>query len=254
MVKWEKIFKMFGFTDSASKLYMSALSMGPSSVQDLAKKIDVSRMTAYTVIELLMKEGLMSTVQKGKKTLYVAESPERLQTFMHNRIKQMENTIDTMDDAITELKLLQRGDKPSVRMFEGREGIETILNDVVQSGAKQIFEIGNVDMVKTMFSDEELNAFKQQLTKRGIQGTAIYSSKDPEIKPRKSAQLKLIKDKDISFAGDILIYDNKVAFMTFRGKVVNVLIESAEIAQTMREVFRMSWESELLERTIKKYE
>lgn len=254
MVKWEKLFKMFGFTDSASKVYMTALAMGPSPVQDIAKKINVSRMTAYTVIELLMKEGLMSTVQKGKKTLYAAESPERLQTFMHNRIKQMETTVDTMDDAIAELKLLQRGDKPSVRMLEGKEGIEMILTDVAQSGVSEVFEIGNVDVVKTLFSDEELNAFKQQLTKRGIKGTAIYSSKDPDVRPRKSGQIKLVKDKDISFAGDILIYDNKVAFMTFRGKVVNVLIESAEIAQTMREVFRMAWESELLERTIKKYQ
>lgn len=252
MKSWEQLFKMFGFTDSTSKLYAASLEMGPSSVIDLAKKINVSRMTAYTIIETLSKEGLMSTVQKGKKTLYSAESPEQLRLFMQRRMKTMQQSVKEMEDTIAELHLLQKGDRPVVKMFEGKEGVQAVLQDVVSSGTKRIHEIANVDAVKTMFTNEELTAFKGELSARSIQGKAIYSSRDPQIQPRKSAQLKIIKDKDVQFSGDILIYENRVALMTFRGKIISVLIESEELAQTMRAVFEMAWESELVDREVKK--
>lgn len=252
MKSWEQLFKMFGFTDSTSKLYAASLEIGPSSVIDLAKKINVSRMTAYTIIENLTKEGLMSTVQKGKKTLYSAESPEQLRLFMQRRMKSMQQSVKEMEDTIAELHLLQKGDRPVVKMFEGKEGFQTILQDLINSKSKKIYEIANVDAVKTMFSDQELASFKAELSSRGIQGRAIYSSQDPKIQPRKSAQLKIIKSKEIQFSGDVLIYENRVALMTFRGKVIGVLIESEELAQTMRAVFEMAWESELVDKETKK--
>src|SRR5438552_3905136 len=70
MVHWEKLLRSLGFTESEAKIYLLSLEMGATPVQDLAKKAKVSRVTTYTVIESLMADGLMSTVQKGKKNLY----------------------------------------------------------------------------------------------------------------------------------------------------------------------------------------
>ncbi|HEX9113717.1 MAG TPA: helix-turn-helix domain-containing protein, partial [Nitrospirota bacterium] len=64
MLQWNTLLRSLGFTDSESKIYLISLEMGPSSVQDIAKKADVSRVTTYAVIESLAKHGLMSTLEK----------------------------------------------------------------------------------------------------------------------------------------------------------------------------------------------
>ena len=82
MAQWEKLLRSLGFNESEAKLYLVSLEMGPSPVQDIAKKAKVSRVTAYAAIEKLNEFGLMSTAQRNKKHLYAAESPERLVSFV----------------------------------------------------------------------------------------------------------------------------------------------------------------------------
>ncbi len=248
MVKWEQLFKTFGFSESASKIYLAALQLGPSPVQDIARKVSVSRMTAYTVIEALMKEGLMSTLKKGKKTLYAAESPERLVSFMHGRVKQMEGVMKELEYAAGELKLLQRGEKPVVKMFEGQEGHRAILDDIIANKPDVVYEIGNLDAIHSLFPPEVLKPFKEELIKRNIGARGIYSMGEGSYTPRRAAKVKLLRHgKGAVFAGDISIYGNKIALMTFRGKLIGVLIESEELAKTMREVFELAWENSALE-------
>ncbi len=53
MSRWEKLLKTLGFTDSESRVYLVSLEMGEATVQDLAKKADISRVTAYAVIDMI---------------------------------------------------------------------------------------------------------------------------------------------------------------------------------------------------------
>ena len=47
---------------------------------------------------------------------------------------------------------------------------------------------------------------------------------------------KLSKEK-FNFDGDVLVYANKVALSTFKGRQISVLIESKILADTMRAMF-----------------
>ena len=100
MMQWNTLLKSLGFTDSEARIYLLSLETGPSSVQDLAKKAKVSRVTTYAVIESLKKHGLMSSVEKGKKTLYTAENPERLVSYVQSRMQVMQNTLREVESAI----------------------------------------------------------------------------------------------------------------------------------------------------------
>jgi len=182
MTQWNKLLKSLGFNESEANTYLASLEMGPSSVQDLAKKAKVSRVTAYAVIDDLMKQGLMSTVQKGKKTLYVAESPERLTSFVGSRVKEMEATLHEVESSLQELKLIQRGEKPVVKMFEGREALKAIEDDVVKTRPKLIDEFVNLDALQTLYPPEERAPFFKELDKLKPRKRIMYASKK-ERKP-----------------------------------------------------------------------
>lgn len=239
MLQWNTLLRSLGFTDSESKIYLISLEMGPSSVQDIAKKADVSRVTTYAVIESLATHGLMSTLEKGKKTLYSAESPERLVSFVNNRMKEMENTLREVQSSINELKLLQHGDKPVVRMFEGKEGLNAIREDILKTNPDAVYEINNMDAMLTTHSIAELKPFQTELDRRKIVDETILLYSKP-ARSRTHGHLYQLPVKDFSFFGNVAIYNNKVALTTFQGKNISVLIESEIIAQTMKELFRLA--------------
>lgn len=234
--------KSLGFTESEADIYLLCLELGPSPVQDIARRADVSRMTTYTAIESLSKRGLVSSVNKGKKTLYAAESPERLISFVQTRVRDIEATLREVQSSIEELKLKQRGEKPVVKLFEGPEALKVIEDDLIASKPSKVNEFGNLDVIRKMYPKEERTDFFDQLAKISPENHSILIDATAEI-GRHSSQKKeiLVLDPEkTGFSANILVYGNKVALSTFKNKMISVLIESQEMADTFRTFFTVA--------------
>lgn len=247
MTYWEKLLKSLGFTDSESKMYLVSLEMGEASVQDLAKKAKVSRVTAYTVIEALMKSGLMSTVNRGKKKLFLAESPERLVSFVHARVKNMESTLREVESSIEELKLLQRGEKPIVKMFVGKEGIKAFQEDMLTVKPKETFEFcGNLERMIDLYPTEENREFFNAVDRMRPKRKIIFYTNDPTParKGFPDEEVLILNEPHVLMYayGDVIVYENRVILSTLRGEIIYVMIESIDLANTMKAFFMHAWE------------
>jgi len=240
MAQWDKLLKSLGFSDSEARVYLEALELGPSSVQAIAKKADVSRVTAYAVIENLTKQGLMSSYAQGKKTLYTAESPERLLSFMQNRLQGMQTTLREVKNALDELKLKQRGKKPVVKLFEGPKAFKTIQEDVLRSKPAEILELGNVNAITRAISLADIYAFGKAQEKLGIKIRALLVV-PASYNKRKSAHIKYLDERRYKFNGDVFVYGDKVALSTFQDKMFSVLIESPAISEAIKTFFELAW-------------
>jgi sugar-specific transcriptional regulator TrmB len=240
MTQWKKLLKSLGFTESEAGIYLTSLEMGPSSVQDIAKRAHVSRVTTYAVIESLSERGLMSSVEKGKKHFFVAESPERLVSFVGTRVREMEATLKEVESSLQDLKLLQRGEKPIVKMFEGHEALKAIQDDILRTRPKQVDEFGNLDEIRALYPLESMQSFVNELKRMKPDIRTIYHVDSYAAKPENRGE-KEIHIKDASFGGDLIIYGNKVAISSCKGKLLSVLIESQELAQLMRALFSRAW-------------
>ncbi len=240
MEHWGKLLNSLGFTDSEAAIYLLSLEMGAASVQNLARKAKVSRVTTYAVIESLASHGLMSSVQKGKKKFYAAESPERLLSYVRKRLEGMETTLREVEQLLPHLKLLQRGEKPVVKLLEGKEGIEALQVDLTETAPKSIDEICNRSAIGEIFTAQDLQPFRSKLDSMGVIGRMIYSG-TPQGGTRKGTSIKHIVQSPIPFTGDVMIYGSRVALATFKGRLIVVIIESEELAQTMRALFELAW-------------
>ncbi len=248
MSRWEKLLKTLGFTDSESKLYLVALEMGEATVQELAKKANVSRVTAYAVIDSLMKSGLMSTVERGKRRLFIAESPERLTSFVQARMRQMESTLKEVETSLEELRLLQRGEKPVVKLFKGEEGIKIWQQDILSSCPKEMVEFdGNFGAMLEVYPNDPANTkFFQSITRMNIKQRLIeyvYEGRDPL--PTKNEQIAVLHpDKhEKPLYCSITVFSNKVTISTLRGELIYIVIESQDVADTMMAMFNHAWKN-----------
>jgi sugar-specific transcriptional regulator TrmB len=238
---WNARLRSLGFSESETHVYLASLELGEASVQDVAKRANVSRVTAYAVIEHLIKQGLMSSVEKGKKRYVVAESPDRLLASMKTRLTQMQTSLREAEDALQELKLVQRGEKPVVRLYEGEEAFQAIFRDLAKTKVDQIEEFGNHDILRRHVTPQ---MFEKHVAPhlKSAKNRAIMTSSVKTAPTTSNGSVVYISAKDHSCHGDILIYGKeKVAFSTFGPKPVSVLIESETVAEMMRSLFSLAW-------------
>jgi sugar-specific transcriptional regulator TrmB len=122
-----------GLKDKEACVYLSSLELGPSPAQNIAKKAGVVRATTYVILEELMQMGLVTKYKEGKKTMFSAEAPSQLLRLLEKEEEVIEQRQKELKDILPELQMLAKalGDKPSVRYFEGKEGLAAIRRDMV---------------------------------------------------------------------------------------------------------------------------
>jgi len=232
------ILKSLGFLDSEIRTYLAALELGPSTVIDIAKKTALSRQATYLAIEALEKRGLISSVLSGKKNLFASEPPEKLLAYAKRHSAEMHARVGELEAALPELALRIGGEKPVVRVFEGKEGIRAILEDIAATKSKDAVEITDLDAMYSVLSPDDLKNMRDTLVKVGAVVRGIYSG-SPRIDPLMTERHMLPKDMS-GFRSNIGIYGNKLMMVTFDGKMHSLIIESPTLTKTMRVLFELA--------------
>lgn len=233
------ILQSLGLLDSEIKTYLAGLELGPSTAVDLAKTTKLSRQATYTAMDSLMHRGLMSSVTRGKKRLYAAESPDKLLAYARRRESEMKTRIRDLEQAVPELKLQVGGQRPAVRMFEGKEGLRAIIEDMRSTKAKRSVELTDLEAMYSVLSPEDLKTMREELKRHGTKVRGIYAG---QAGPKTlEVDRVFLDDKDGGFRSNIGIYGDHIALVTFEGKMYSVIIESEPLTKAMRLLFELAF-------------
>lgn len=236
--------KKAGLSDKEAKVYVALLELGKASVQDIAKKSGVNRATTYLMIESLQARGLAYRAQVGKRTHFAANSPEKLLHVLDEKRKRIEDDAEEIKELLPELRALYADspEKPKIRFYEGKEGIKEILNDMLESGAKEIQEIYTSDYVRTVLKDEEKGEIVRRRVEKGIRVRGIHTrSEGPHTELPPLSELHYISGDRFPILSDILIYGDRVALFALQGKQIGLIIESPALAKTFGTIFELAW-------------
>lgn len=236
--------KKLGFSDKEAKVYLALLELGNAPVQEIAKKAGVNRATTYVVLDSLKKQGVASTVEQGKKTMYAAENPATLMRLFKLREEEIREKEEEFKKALPELDALFNlsGNRPRVRYFEGKEGLRAMREDVLLSGVKEALNIYSLDEMREVFSSQENEEMARRREAVGLNVRAIYTSKKGVHTGFKSkSERRFVPYEKFPFVADIAIYGNRVSITTLRGKLLTVIIENQEIADTWKLIFELAW-------------
>lgn len=236
--------KKLGLSDKESSVYLALLEKGQSSVQETAKRAQVNRATTYVVLDSLMKRGIVTTVEEGGKMRYAAEDPRSLLRFFRVQETEIQEKEEEFKKAMPELDALFNlsGNRPRVRYFEGKEGMQAAREDLLLSGAKEVLDIYSFDEVQEIFPKDQKDETRERRMELGIKVRAIYTSKKGPFRGFKSkSERKFVPYEKFPFKGDISVYGSRVALTTLTGKLFTVIIENEEMADTMRLIFELAW-------------
>lgn len=230
-----------GLTDAQAHLYYAGLKLASAPASEYAKKTGLNRITAYNMLEEMVRQGRFTLVKKSRGKWYAPVAPEYLAV-------DARKNADALERSLPELRSLQgpKERRPHVRFFEGWEGVHRIYEDTL-TARSEILNFANSAVVRKYWPayDDEYVA---ERVKRGIhlRGIAPDDSTGRRVHGedrKKLREIRLVPARDFDFTNEINVYDHKVAICSFASQpqMFGVIIESKEVAETQRQIFEMAW-------------
>lgn len=229
-----------GLTKKEAGVYLATLELGPSVASDIALKAKMNRVTCYDILEKLIRKGFISTYTQKKVRVFAATDPDLMRSSYRQKYMNLKG-------ALPELRRLHgKTPHPRVRYYEGIEAIKKIYLDTL-TAKTEILNYADSKSIREHWPEYDKEYVKARVKKniylRGI--APLDESGKAVVKKDKESyrEIRLVKPGEFSFANEINIYDDKVAIISFsKEEVLGMIIESQEIADTQRAIFRMAWE------------
>jgi HTH-type transcriptional regulator, sugar sensing transcriptional regulator len=238
-----KKLELVGLGGKKADAYLAILQLGKASVLQIAKKAGIKRPTTYDLLEDLLAKKLVAQTFEGKKRIFVAEDPKNLKLML----KKQEEEVETFLPELNSLYNLSAR-KPKIRYFEGQAGLRQIYEEILKAETKQQFYFGSVKEMADVLGHDYLEDWVKRRIKAGIKSHAIrLKSKEADIKEWGGGKefLRELRFFPINIKEDItnlLIFDNKVAIVSALAESYGLIIESKELANTLKYIWKVVWE------------
>lgn len=238
--------KFLDATDKEIQFFIASYSLGPSSINEIAKIAKLERSTTYMVAQNLIKRGLITEdFKQYNKTLTAAE-PEALIRMLAAKKRKIGRQEIVLKDNLDQLTSSYDSTSalPRVRVYEGQNGLLSVWKDII-SKQQEVLLWTNQETEENIFSKENHQLFIQSRLNKNIK-LRVLAVNNPsgrklvEKDHLEQRQTKVLP-KDISFSAETYIYGDKIATLDFNKNIIGIIIESAQISQAQRAIFEMNW-------------
>ena len=222
---------------------MASMSLGPSSIAGISSASGIKRTTVYSIFEELRRKGLMREEIKGWKTLFVAESPEKLE----NIVEQMRKEVKiNMPEFTAMFNLHSSG--AFIKYYEGIESIKGVYNGLLQEikAHEDYSIIGDtkqwLDQDPEFFLDFAKKRAKLNINIRNLMQESEVARERKAMEKNFNEKIKIMP-QDYKLTTNMVIIPHKVVINQLTPPILAMVIENDSIVNMNREMFEMIWKS-----------
>lgn len=238
-------FARLGLSDSEGRVYLALLELGGGYASTIARRANLPRVNCYHTLENLIKKGLCTARNKDKARYFAPEPPQVLSNALEERADYARTLLPELLSITNSLSF-----KPSIRTFEGREGVNAVLEASLSARDRVL---GYSDLkAKGELYGTTLHAYGEKLMQRGVRTRIICPSsleafsfvRDfyPPAFPPELSEILFVNPREFRFENEILIFDDTVAIVSLnRDDPLAMLIESPAYARSQRAIFNLAW-------------
>jgi HTH-type transcriptional regulator, sugar sensing transcriptional regulator len=231
-----------GLYGKTAEVYLAALQLGKATVLEISKKAGVKRPTTYDILEELIQRHLITQTMKGKRRLFIAEDPNKLQETLNDQAQRIN---EMMPELLSFYNISEK--KPKIVYYDTVEGLRKIYNDYLTVKNSKLYYFGQsqeeVALLGQEFMDDWINRrIKSNVFVYGIR----IKSKEIFKKGWESGKryLREIRFFPANVTGDfvnIVIYGNKVSIVSSKKEQYGIIIESKELSTALLHIFNVVW-------------
>jgi sugar-specific transcriptional regulator TrmB len=103
----------YGFSDKEARIYLTCLELGSSLASTIARRAEINRGTAYSILEDFKRRGIVSENTKDELKYFSVLSPEALFRREEEKYEKMKSSLPNL------LAIADKfGNRPRTQFFE----------------------------------------------------------------------------------------------------------------------------------------
>ena len=232
----------FGLSEKEAKVYLACLEIGDASANEISLKSDLPRTLVYDILERLIDSGLVSYAIRNNKKYFSAANPRELLRILHEKEEGISKVLPDLEA----LQKAKGSSRPVVEIYEGKEGMKTVMNDILRSKVKGFLSYGSSKSsypIIPAFMDD----WHKRRIKQGVVMRIIYND-TPEARARvkqysytfKKAQYKFMPIK-VSIPTATIIYGDRVVLQSWTKDPFAVMVRNDQMAESQKRYFGELW-------------
>jgi sugar-specific transcriptional regulator TrmB len=244
----EDLLISLGLNKTQAKAYLALIRYGSLTPPELAKHTGETRTNAYTVLDKLVELGLAKKDDSKKKLAYRVENPVALEKLVKEHRDEALQREKLVKDSMPALLnfFYTYSEQPGVKFYQGIDGIKQIYDDTLRTG--QEIHLLRSPHDKDLMSDEYFRKYKNNRAKFGITTNTLSpdvpsATHDPEDDKKHKINRTWLPKDAYTAPVEIDIYGDKVALISFGEEAMGTIIESPQIAEAMKQLFRLAQEA-----------
>lgn len=234
-MKNKEILKEIGLSDNEAGIYLILLDLGEATIYEISNYSKISRPNIYDIIKKLKEKGLVSEISKNNRIFVKPNSPKIISSILKNKEKDFLEILPTLNKKYSSSQV-----KPIIEIFQGPEGLKTLMNDMLKVKKEiLIFNGASKDYILKTIPDFYLRRFLNEKKKLKIKTKILYSK---NIEPIKGPYytLKKLPDTVLSCVS-YWTYGDRVAIGIWSDQLIIIRIISEDVAKTYREGIKLVW-------------
>ena len=234
-----------GISESQAKAYLNMIKKPYVVPGDFCVDIDESRTNTYKILDDLVDKKMAIKTKKGNKTVYVAESPLILAELAREKKDFQVISEQKINKSIPNLlkSFNATHEKPGVNFYVGKSGIESIYQLQIQENRPVQFLKTRQDI--KFFGFEFMHKIRNLAPKAGIERKA-FTPDAPEVPINvEASDKKMLLERTLYFPEDYTapvewsVFGNKTSIISFGKEAIGIVIDSKQIAESVRQLFNL---------------
>jgi sugar-specific transcriptional regulator TrmB len=222
-----------GLSEGETKVYLALLKLGAAKVHTITEETKLHRTTIYDFLQKLQEKGLVSHVIQNNVKYFQATHPNKLLDYL----KEKEAKAQLAIPALVQLAELTK-DEVKVEVFKGKEGLKTILNDVLRNGKDYVIFGIDEDMFQKTFGNF-MDWFFEKEKKAGFHERILTADDVKFIYKSPNVHYRYLPRKSFNPTPTYVWGDN-VAILIWEPLTV-VKIQHKAIADSYLKYFELLW-------------
>ncbi len=244
------ILKSFQLTEKEIKVFLRVLELGSQPASHIARVCEMPRNTVRSILDALVKKGLMIRSTRANTQYYAAEKKENLIRLLKFRRVRLNEDIDHQITLLEEYgeELTTRhwaSSRPKITFYEGMSGLEKVYEDTLTAkhGLKSWADFDScLETMPAYFRTYFKRRAKKGIPMRSIHPDTPLAREGQSHDREELRESALVPTDRFTWTPEIQMYDGKINIASWKEKL-GIIIESPEIASALEAIFDLSYEA-----------
>lgn len=232
---------IIGLTQKQAEVYLACLELGTAQVGKIADKTGEKRTTVYSILQDLVRHGLLKSNKSGNKYLFSPEKPTELVDQMEEKKEKIKSIIPLLNE-----KFLNKSIEPKLEIFYGKKIIK-LFDKILQCKNKELLMIrsnaNKSEIIGKEFHFGKNRQEKKIFAKVLLQRETNKLKKDRQYFANQQERLREVRllPAEINVPSDVFIFDNSMAIISPNEKS-GFYLENKDFVDLQKSIFNTLWQ------------